>query len=329
MHTLTTAMGFGESDKAQFKLHCIEFYQHHGWRAFTDAFPHISRATLFRWRKAFLDSGKRLNSLVPQSTKPHATRSMHVPAEILGFIKALRQQYPHLSKYKLKPFVDEFCQAHHLPLYSVSWIGKVLARYHLFFGTRHTVTKRRKRARSGYTLKRTPKPQELSLGYLQLDGVVVYWAGAKVSFLTALEVKSRTAWVKLVPSLSSRQAAIFLEEIMTHLDYPLHTIHTDNGSEFHAVFDQAVVALNLTHLWSPPRTPKVHSHIERFNGVIQQEFIDYHIDEAVVDRQQFQKDLKAWMVWYNTKRPHHSLNLLSPQQYLLDLKKGDKSLKCP
>lgn len=329
MHTLETAVGFGSSDKAKFKFHCIEFYGKHGWRAFHDAFPEVSRASLFRWRSSFLESGKHLNALVPKSTQPHITRQMRVPSEVLGFLKAMRKKYPHLSKYKLKPFLDEFCKKHGLPLYSVSWIGKILNRYQLFFGIRKRVSKRRKQSRSGYTIKRTPKPKNVKLGYLQLDGVVVYWAGEKVRFFTALEVKIRTAWVKLVPSFSSLQAKTFLQEILETTNYQIHTIHTDNGSEFHALFDQVVIQLELTHLWSPPKTPKVHAHIERFNGVIQQEFIDYHIDTAVVDRQAFQAKLDEWLCWYNTKRPHHSLNLMTPHQYLLHSQKGDQSLKCP
>lgn len=323
MHTLETALGFGASQKAKFRLHCIEFLSKYGWDKFHDAFPQVSRATVFRWQRRFRKSGKRLNSLLPQSTKPHHTQQMRVSAAVLGFMKAMRSQHPHFSKYKLKPFVDAFCQNQGLPTYSVSWIGKVLARYQLFFEVRQPVRKRRRQARSGYTIKRTPNPDRVALGYLQLDGVKVYWAGERILFLTALELKTRSAWVRIVPSLSSYHAKTFLEQILSEIKYPLHAIHTDNGSEFKAVFDQAVAALGLTHLWSPPRTPKVHSHIERFNGVIQEEFIDYHLDTAVTNPKLFQNQLSQWLNWYNTQRPHHSLNLKTPQQYLIQLQKGD------
>lgn len=322
MHSLNTALGFGQSQKAAFKLHCIEFFEKHRWKAFHDAFPHVSRATIFRWRKSFNQSRRRLNSLVPKSTRPHETRQMSVPAELLSFLKVTRQQHPHLSKYKLKPFLDAWCQKHDLPTYSVSWIGKVLNRYQLFFGKRKKVYRRRRQARSGYTIRRTPNPKNVPLGYLQFDGLVVYWAGEKILFLTALELKTRTAWVKIVPTLSSYHAKLFLESILDQISYPLHSIHTDNGSEFKALFDQAIVKLKLTHLWSPPRSPKIHSHIERFNGIIQQEFIDYHIDTAFTDRQLFQNQLNDWITWYNNQRPHHSLNLMTPHQYLLHLQKG-------
>jgi transposase InsO family protein len=330
MHNLETALGFGASEKARFKLHVIELLADVGWRGVKKAFPHLSKATTYRWRQQFVASGRRLNALVPHSTRPKTVRQMEVPIGVLSFLKAMRRQHPHLSKYKLKVFLDEFCQVHGLPFYSVSWIGKVLSRYQLFFETRKPVRKRRKKSRSGYTIRRTPNPDKVMLGYLELDGTTVYWGGDKLVFLTALELKTRTAWAKLVPSASSFHARAFLLEILDTLPYSLHTIHTDNGSEFHALFDQVVQELHLTHLWSPPRTPKVHSHIERFNGVIQDEFINYHVDEAVLDTKAFVSRLNEWLHWYNQKRPHHSLNLKSPAQYyqyLLDLEKGDESLK--
>lgn len=252
---------------------------------------------------------------------------MVVPAEILSFLKAMRQQHPHLSKYKLKVFLDEWCREKGFPLYSVSWIGKLINRYQLFFQVRKPIRRRRKRSRSGYTIRRTPNPAKVKLGYLQVDGITVYWLGKKLVFLTALELKTRKAWVRLVPTASSFHARSLLLAVLSEVSFSIHTIHTDNGGEFHALFDQAVKQLELTHLWSPARTPKVHSHIERFNGVLQDEFVNYHLDTAVAEPDSFLKELAQWIAWYNVKRPHHSLNLMSPDQYLAHLEKGDKSLK--
>jgi transposase InsO family protein len=329
MRTLETALGFGASERAQFRFRCIELLGKYGWAGVHDAFPRVSRATVYRWRKQFHDAGKRLNALIPKSTRPQQTRQMLVPAAILSFLKVMREQHPYLSKYKLKVFLDEWCNAQRVRTASVSWIGKVISRYRLFFQARRPARRRRRHPRSGYIIRRTPNPDTMPLGYLQLDGITVYWMGKKLVFLTALELKTRRAWVRLVPTASSFHAKTFLLSLLETLTFPLHTIHTDNGSEFHALFDQVVQELNLTHLWSPPRTPKVHSHIERFNGIFQDEFVNYHLDTAVVDPHQFQQDLENWLTWYNMKRPHHALKLMSPNQYLLHLEKGAESLKCP
>lgn len=329
MKTVNQALGFDASEIAKFRFRCIQILEQQGFKAVKLAFPEVSRRSVFRWRATYLASDKKLTSLIPKSTKPHKLRQMIIPAKILGFLKQLRQNYPHLSKYKLKPFLDVFCSENKLPIYSVSWIGKVLLSHQLFFESRRPIKRRRKQARSSYRIHHCPKADRLQLGYLELDGVKVYFNSQVCYFLSAIELKTRAAWAKRVPTISSKQTKLFLEEILEQIDYQVHTIHTDNGSEFHALFDQAVQDLNITKLWSPPRTPKVHAHIERFNRTLQEEFVDYHIDQAFDQPRSFNKELDDWLIWYNTKRPHHSLSLMTPHQYLLQLQKGNtQSAKC-
>jgi hypothetical protein len=321
MHTVDTALVLDSNPKVVFRLRCIHLLEKCGWKAVNTAFPGVSRASVYRWKKIYDQSGRNLKSLIPKSTRPHNLRGMVVPKGIFGFIKEIRKKYPHLSKYKIKPFLDVWCEEQGIKKYSVSWIGKVISKNSFFFDTRKQVRKRRRKPRSGYRIRHCPSPERIKLGYLQLDGITIHWNGKKHTFLSALEVKTRTAWVKRVPTLSSLQARIFLEEILKNIYYQVHTIHTDNGSEFKAVFDQAVEELKLLHLWSPPKTPKVHGHIERFNKTVQEEFINYHLDTANTYPKRFLELLEEWMKWYNYKRPHHSLNLKSPYQYLLQLQK--------
>ncbi|PIW06788.1 hypothetical protein COW38_04235, partial [Candidatus Collierbacteria bacterium CG17_big_fil_post_rev_8_21_14_2_50_45_7] len=310
MKTINGALGFDASEVAKFRLRCIELFAKHGFDGVHTAFPQVSLRSLYRWRQVYLRQEKRLVSLLPKSTRPKQIRQMTPPAEVLSFLRSVREQHPHLSKYKLKVFLDAWCLERGLPGHSVSWIGKVIARYKLFFGTRKNLRKKRRKSRSGYIIKRTPNPDKIPLGYLQLDGVKVYWAGKEVLFLTALELKTRKAWAVVVPTINSKWARAFLLLILTKLDFPIHSIHTDNGSEFKAVFDQAVQELNLTHLWGVPRKPKIQAHIERFNGIFQEEFVSYHIEEAILNKPEFQISLTNWLTWYNQERPHHSLGML-------------------
>lgn len=331
MHTVDTALILDSNPKVIFRLRCIHLLEKCGWKAVKTAFPGVSRASVYRWKKVYKSSGRKTTSLLPKSTRPHALRQMVVPREVFGFIKQIRKKYPHISKYKIKPFLDVWCMEQEIDMYSVSWIGKVISRNSFFFNTRKPARKRRRRPRSGYRINHCPSADKVKLGYLQLDGITIFWNGKKHTFFSALEIKTRTAWVKRVSTLSSLQAKVFLQEITASVDYCFHTIHTDNGSEFKAVFDIAVQELKLLHLWSPPRTPKVHSHVERFNRTVQEEFINYHLDTANTYPDRFKRLLEEWMNWYNHKRPHHSLNLMTPNQYLLQLQKekSTKSLKSP
>lgn len=330
MKTINNALGFASSDIAQFRFRCIKILESQGFAGIRLAFPEVSRRSIFRRQQHYRDSGKRLASLIPVSTRPHHLRQMVIPTVVLSFIKAIREQHPKLSKYKLKIFLDAFCQEKGIKLYSVSWIRKVIKRYAFFFNTRHPVKKSRKSHIQKLRIWRCPKQEDIHLGYLQVDGLKVVWAGQTLYFLCAVELKSRQAWAKRVPSLSSLQAKIFLEEILKAVNYPIHTTQTDNGSEFACYFEQALREINLTHLWPPPRSPKVNGYVERFNGIIQEEFIDYHVNIGVVDKPEFDRLLADWLVYYNTVRPHHGLKLKTPLQYLQSCQPDEnrQSAKC-
>lgn len=314
MHTINTALCFDSNNKAQLKLRVITLLEQSGWQSVKIAFPGISRATVYRWRKQFNDSNRQLKSLIPKSTRPHKTREMIVPAKVLGFIKELRIKYPRLSKYKIKPFLDIFCQENNLPVYSTSWIGKVIKRHSFFFKTRKAV-RRKRRTQKVKRIKYCPKQKNINLGYLQLDGIHIVFAGKTYKFICAVELKTRQAWVKRVKSLSSMQAKIFLHEILNKVNYSIHTIQTDNGSEFKGYFDKAIQQLkNTTHLFSYPKRPKTNGYVERFNWTVQDEFINYEIDLAENYPQEFDKKLKEWLEFYNNKRPHQSLGYKTPSQ---------------
>lgn len=336
MKTVTNTLGFAQSDIAGLRLRCITILKRQGYAGVKLAFPRVSRRSVFRWQETYFKSGKQFSSLIPKSTKPHLVRTMTIPPDILGFIKAVRQQHPRLSKYKLKIFLDEFCKGRGLPLFSVSWIGKVISRNSFFFDTRKPVKKQRKSKGEKLRIFRCPRQKDISLGYLQADGLKVCWNGQTLYFLCAVELVTRQAFVKRVPSLSSQQARDFLLWIKAQVGYRIHTVQTDNGSEFHGYCQEALAdpenwGLDLTHLWSLPHSPQVNGYIERFNGIIQEEFIDYHVDTGVVDKPAFDQLLSDWLIYYNTRRPHHGLNLKTPQQRLLELQSPltfSQSAKC-
>lgn len=329
MKTVDNCLKFQASDIAQFRYRCLLIYETQGLIGVQLAFPGVSGRSLSRWRSSYLKSGKKLNSLQPKPTRPSRCRQMVVPIKILSFLKAMRQQHPNLSKYKLKVFLDEFCFQEGLNTFSTSWIGKVIKRNSFFFSNRETI-RRKQKTRNKSRVLYCPKANKVGLGYLQVDGVKVVWEGQTLYFFCALEIVSRQAFAKRVISPSSLQAKLFLLEIKTKIGYSIHTIQTDNGSEFEKYFDQALKELTINHLWSKPHSPKVNGFVERFNGILQQEFIDYHLDLGLTDKQLFDQKLSEWLVYYNTRRPHHSLLLKTPYQKLLELKQTEKtqSAKC-
>lgn len=312
MIAIGNALGFDTSDKAKFRFHVLKVFYASGWKATKLAFPNLSHPTVYRWKEMFEKSGKKLSSLIPKSTRPHRVRQMMVPLGEVEYIRELRERYPRLGKDKIKLFLDTFCQKEGLTTIGPTTIGKVIRRKNYFFqkpqvGTRGK-KKRFKRERIGGSPKGVP------LGHLQVDGIKFWYIDRYYYLLTAVEVVSRQAWAVLVPSFSSKWARDFLRAILAIVQYPIHTIQTDNGSEFLLLFDQAIRELGLTHLFSYPHCPRVQSFIERFNRTLQEEFLDYHLDDLLIG--EFKSSLSQWLVYYNQVRPHFGLNLLTPYQFL-------------
>jgi len=323
MTTLQTVLGFDTSNKTKFRFHVLSVFYQVGWKGVRLSFPNLARPTLYRWKKTYEDSGKKLNSLIPKSTRPHQTRMMQVSLPVFSLIKTLREEYPRMGKAKIKLFVDAFCQKEGILTFSESKIGKVIKRNNLFYAGKTQC----KRSKSGKALRQRiklcPNLKEIKPGYLQLDGFKFYYLQRYYYFLTAVEIVSRQAWVRLIPRLNSKHAQAFLKDILATSHYPIHTIQTDNGSEFKKYFEKAAKEAKLTHLFSYPKHPKTQGFVERFNWTVQDEFL-FSFEDLLLHPEDFHEELVKWMVYYNQVRPHQALGYLTPYQYYLkDTKKED------
>lgn len=314
MTNINNVLGFSSSEPAQFRFHVLKVFYEGGFKAVHLSFPNLTRATLYRWKKIYENCGKRLNSLIPGSTRPHNTRIQTVPVSIISFIRRLRQEYPRMGKAKVKMFVDEFCYSCGIPTISESSIGRTIKRFNLFYASKSKGRRIRKDLTNKQRVRLCPKAEDAKPGYIQLDGVKFYYLDRYYYFLTAVDIVTKQAWVKLVPSLKSKHARLFLLEIIGTAWYKIHTIHTDNGSEFKAYFDQAVQELGLIHLWNYPKHPKTTGYVERLNWTVQDEFL-FSYEDLLFYPEEFNSKLNEWTTWYNQTRPHQSLDYLSPYQY--------------
>jgi hypothetical protein len=323
MTTLQTILGFDTSEPAKFRFHVLTVFYAGGWRSAKLAFPKLSKPTLYRWKKAYERSGKRLNSLLPVSTKPHHRRVSTIPLPIISLIRNLRETYPRMGKSKIKLFVDPFCSKEGLETISEASIGRVIKRFNLFFAGLGNGRRVRKELVKRARIKLCPAPAATNPGYLQLDGFKFYYLGKYYYFLTAVEISGKQAWVKLVPALNSLYSREFLKGICLTSYYQIHTIQTDNGSEFKKYFEKAAKEAGLTHLFTYPKHPKTNGFVERLNWTVQDEFL-FNKEDLLLYPEDFHKELESWLEYYNKIRPHQSLDYLTPYQYYL---KGGLSQK--
>ena len=148
-----------------------------------------------------------------------------------------------------------------------------------------------------------------------MDSIIIYVLGRKYCFITAIDIVTKFAWVKLTTNLSSKQARLALIGFGDQYDQSLRVIQTDNGSEFLGEFDDYLNQTQIRHEFIYQKSPKVNGVVERFNRTIQEEFINRN-DEILYDPKKFNQKLTNYLIWYNTKRPHYSLGQISPLEYM-------------
>ena len=95
------------------------------------------------------------------------------------------------------------------------------------------------------------------------------------------------------------------------------SMSTKNVSEFARHFHRACKELNIIHYHTYPRILKVNAHIERFNRILSGDFISINRMLLATDIDAFNEKLVDWLLWYSGERPHQSLGMLSPLQYMV------------
>lgn len=312
MKLLNNCFSFDLSDPAKFRYHVLTYYYKHGYKASIDAFS-ISKTTLYRWKKEYEISKKRLSSLIPKSTKPKTTRRMLTDPRLVELIKYLRQNYGNIGKDKIKVFIDEYALSLGINSIGKTTIGKIIKRRNMFYD--NYAKKKTRKKYQGLRTKRCPKIKKP--GYLQIDGITIYADNRKHYFISIIDVFTKYAQVIKVKTLSSKQSLFCYQQYIKTYIYPIHSVQTDNGSEFLGCFSQYLKDNNIEHIFSYPRSPRVNGYIERFNRTIQEECI-YRLEELYYEPELIQTKLNEYLSWYNFKRPHASLNYQAPVTYLLN-----------
>jgi len=298
------------SDPANFRLHVLDHYYKYGYRAAVDAFS-IPKSTLYDWKRMFELSGKKSFSLVPKSTRPHKTRVMTTDSRLIEFVKIMRRDYGNVGANIIKPFLDAYAKEVGISSISKSTIEKVVRRRGFTFEKRvkyKRVTK--------YSKLRTRKsPKVTKPGFIQMDSITLYVNRQRHLFMCVIDIYTKYALVVKVNTLSSANARRVFKRFVVVNPTNIHTVQTDNGSEFLAHFHKYLEEQSIKHLFIYPRLCKVNGVVERFNRTIQEECIR-RSDELYYDEDAFEKVLTKYLYWYNNKRPHYALGYMSPIQFI-------------
>ncbi len=312
------------------KAKILTFWDKHGLVATLDAFE-VKRRTLFLWKRKLKEGEGNLESLNNLSKTPKTKRKRNWSSEVVEEIKRLRWFHPNLGKEKLYSELKTFCDSKGLICPKPKTIGRIikdLGGLRIFpqrishFGKIKPI-KRQKVVR---------KPKDFKAMYpghcVALDTIEKIIDGKRRYLITFEDLFTRFGFAWETTSHASLAAKEFFNICQKIFPFAFIFVLTDNGSEFKKHFSEKVKRLHLTHYHTYPRTPKMNAHCERFNRTIQDEFVDYHLNE-MIEPDIFNQKLTDYLIWYNTRRVHYAFkNKKSPLQFMLSLPINQIPEKC-
>ena len=316
MKKVVSLTAFADSDTAQYRLRVITYYQRFGMEATLAAFP-VKRSTIFLWQKTLKEQGGRLSSLIPKPSRPQRVRRMQTHPLVLAEICRLRKKHYRLGKKKLSPLIRRYSEQMGIDAPAISTIGKIITRNHLFFDKPafgfHDPGRKKYQRRKKQRIRYAPKPQ--AGGYVQLDTIETIVGSVRRSTITAIDVKLKVAYAQTFKSPTAANALIVLNSLQAMLPIPIHTVQTDNGSEFMDVFDAHCASQGIKHFWTYPNHPKVNGVVERFNRSLQEEWLDMYQDELLEPDQANQR-ISEYLYFYHNDRIHEGLGDQTPAAVL-------------
>jgi transposase InsO family protein len=293
------------SNNAKKRLKWMDYYRDCKNASQTCRHFDTPKKTFYKWLKRY--DPNNLYTLEDQDKTPINKRQREITPEQERRIIKLRKEYIRYSKIKIaKIYEDEYGE------YISSWkVQKVIEKYKLYFNPAKTAKTTKKRLKAVKKKKITELKKRPKSGFLIcLDAIEFRMYGIKRYVFTAIDYFSKVAFARMYKRASSYNAADFLNRLLYLIDGKVENIQTDNGSEFEKYFSLGLQKMKLDRYYNRPRTPKDNPVNERFNRTLQEEFVDLgnYTDNTLV----FNKNLTEWLIEYNFKRPHMSLNYETP-----------------
>lgn len=124
--------------------------------------------------------------------------------------------------------------------------------------------------------------------------------------------------IKIKRRLNSADVLDVLSELFLLKGVPTH-IRSDNGPEFIAkALRRWLERMKVKTLYIEPGSPWENGYIESFNSKLRDELLNLEIFYTLKEAQVL---IERWRIYYNTKRPHSSLNYKPPAPEVYELNK--------
>jgi transposase InsO family protein len=310
------------------RLEIIKFFDEFGEDATNRAFGK-KRSTIFLWKQKIKRSAGKLSALASGDRTPRTRTKRRVSSQVICFIESYRNLHPGVDKTTIKPILDAYCKTAGIASISESTIGRIikglkekgkLPDYYIRTTINGKTGKLICRRIGRNKLKKlrskglVPKlPGEL----VQVDAISIFQDGIKRYIVCALDLVTRFAFAYSYKTLSSQSAKDFITKLEQVAPFAIKAVQTDNGAEFHKYFHQYLVERGIIHFWNYPKYPKGNAFVERFNGLIQRQYVGWHMEE-LKDTELFNRGLSQYLIWYNTEKVHRSIGKVPPLLYYVN-----------
>jgi transposase InsO family protein len=279
----------------------------------------VHRSTLHRWIGRYLSG--QLAGLADRSHRPHSS-----PAQVAEAVEVavaeMRREHPRWGSRRIRlemlrrpgPWASS-----ELVVPAERTIDRILHRQGLLR------VRPRKRPKESYLRWERPAPMQL----WQMDIVGGLWLVDPVSgqlreakLVTAVDDHSRFCVIaKVVERATARAVCLALAEALARFGAPEEII-TDNGKQFtdrfgryrprtgEVLFDKICRKNGIAHRLTAPASPNQNGKVERFHGTLRPDLLDDADPFPTVEAAQAAVD--AWVLSYNTDRPHQGLDVQVP-----------------
>ena len=306
------------TERAKYKIKVLDWHRKYGNNvSLTANHFGLGRMTVYRWIKELKNYGTI--GLNEKSRRPKRLRTPTTSSNTVIRIIQLREQYPAWSKYKIKVLLER----EGIKVFA-STVGRVFRRRGLI---NEKVSQKRRRA-ALRPKARFPKGLSVSEpgDMIQMDTKYIMLTGRKKFYqFTAIDVLTKRRVLRVYPSQSSRNGAVFLQECINNFPFVIKRIQTDNGSPFLKEFDKMCEQKKIPHYFIYPRTPKQNSYVEISHGADKREF--YQQGNVCSILSGMRRKIKEREYIWNNIRPHEALGYLTPSQYFWKLQTSNLPTK--